>query len=135
MRFHVTLASIVILTVSVAAFAAAPAAKAPADPISITVPEGTALKKSIVSFPHAKHAGETCVTCHHTMEKNPEQLTCSSKGCHDLGNPTTKEEKKSMVYFRNAYHADVPASCNGCHKARKKEGKPAGPTDCKGCHR
>ena len=134
MRSILATTSVIIMLLTTAAFAVT-AEKAPADPVIIKVPEGTKLKKSLVSFPHAKHAAEACATCHHTMDKNPKAQPCSTKGCHDMGNPVTKEEKLSMTYFRNAYHANVTASCNGCHKARKAEGKTAGPTDCKGCHK
>lgn len=123
-----------VISLFFAAICIAAAQEAPKDPVVIGVPAGANIKKPKVAFPHAKHAALQCEACHHMLKDKPEVYSCSSKGCHDLGNPSSSEERKSMVYFRNAFHANSKVSCNGCHKALKKEGKPAGPTSCKKCH-
>ena len=123
-----------IVSLFFAAICIAAADNAPQKPIVIGVPAGAKLKKEKVSFPHKAHAALQCDACHHMLKENPEQYSCTAAGCHDLANPTNSEERKSMAYFRNAFHANSKSSCNGCHKKLKKEGKPAGPTSCKQCH-
>lgn len=113
---------------------AAATEEAPQEPIIISVPAGAKLKKDKVAFPHKAHSALQCKECHHKLDEKPAVYSCTATGCHDLGNPTTSEERKSMAYFRNAFHKNSNASCNGCHKKLKKEGKPAGPTSCKKCH-
>lgn len=126
--------AVVLLALVLCASLVLAAPKPPEGPIAIKPPAGAVLKKSVVQFPHAKHGELDCTVCHHTLASQPKTYTCSAPACHDLANPTDKAAKKSMAYFRNAYHAPAATSCNGCHKARKTEGKKAGPTDCKGCH-
>lgn len=110
-------------------------------PVEISVPEGAQLRMDRVDFPHnvhaKRHGGEfECTVCHHQWDgKSEDEIRyCSSKGCHDLANPETPEEKRSVKYFRNAFHGG-DTSCNGCHKARAKEGKTSGPTRCTECHK
>ncbi|WP_027361502.1 cytochrome c3 family protein [Halodesulfovibrio aestuarii] len=123
-----------VISLFFAAICLAAAQEAPKDPVIIGAPAGAKIKKPKVAFPHATHAALQCEACHHMLKQNPEVYSCSSEGCHDLATPTSSEERKSIAYFRNAFHANSKASCNGCHKSRKKEGKSAGPTACKGCH-
>lgn len=104
--------------------------------IPITIPEGAVTRKPHVEFPHAPHVAMKmkCTTCHHTLKgKDDVPVPCASSGCHDLANPKNVAEKAMPSYFRNAFHGQK-RSCNACHWALKKAGKPHGPTDCKGCH-
>lgn len=123
-----------IVSLFFAAICIAAAQEAPKEPIVINVPADATLKKSKVMFPHSAHAALQCDACHHMLKEKPELYSCITKGCHDLGNPKSSADRKSMTYFRNAFHANSKVSCNGCHKMLKKEGKPAGPTSCKDCH-
>lgn len=123
-----------VISLFFAAVCIAAAQKAPQEPVVIGVPAGTQMKKPRVMFSHAAHSALQCESCHHMLKQNPDVYSCSSKGCHDLGNPTSSDERKSIAYFRNAFHANSKSSCNGCHKSLKKAGKPAGPTSCKKCH-
>lgn len=118
-------------------FALAWAQTAPEEPLQISVPEGAELKMARVMVPHAPHAaaGIECAQCHHTWDQAAgDPVACASSGCHDLANPATTEEKQSPAYFRNAFHAPVDQSCNGCHKTRKDAGESHGPTGCPDCH-
>ena len=119
------------------AMAVAQATEAPAEDVLITVPDGAELKMNRVNVPHAVHAAADieCMDCHHMWdESDGTPQACAGSGCHDLGNPATTEEKQSMAYFRNAFHAPVAGSCNGCHKERKDAGESHGPTSCNDCH-
>lgn len=108
-------------------YAAAP--KAPAADITFKAPEGMKLTKSLVKFPHSKHAAAKCADCHHKKDaKGNEYGKCDSKGCHD--NLTAKQGKDS---FYAAFHGNNAKSCVGCHKAKKAE-KPNAPTACDKCH-
>ena len=110
-------------------YAAAPAKKAPDADIAFKAPEGMKTTKTLVKFPHKKHADLKCPDCHHKKDaKGNEYAKCDSKGCHD--NVTAKQGKDS---YYNAFHGNTPKSCVGCHKA-KKEAKPNAPTACDKCH-
>ena len=123
-----------LVTQALAAQAALPTVTPPSGSISITVPKGAKLTRDLVRFPHDKHVSEGCATCHHVLNDNKQIYTCATDGCHDLANPTGAE-KKSIRYFRNAFHVRKEASCNGCHAIRKKAKRQHGPTACKACHR
>ena len=108
---------------------AAPAKKAPDADITFKAPEGMKMTKSLVKFPHEKHAEVKCADCHHKKDaKGNEYAKCDAKGCHD--NLTAKQGKDS---YYNAFHGNNVKSCVGCHKA-KKEAKPNVPTACDKCH-
>ena len=107
---------------------------APKVTIPITIPPDAKLQRPVVFFPHDKHAAEECALCHHVLNEGKLVYTCATPGCHDLANPKG-EDKKSIKYFRNAFHVRKEASCNGCHALRKKAGEPHGPTACKACHK
>lgn len=76
-----------------------------------------------VTFSHATHSKSfNCTECHHTYKGEGAIEKCSK--CHG-----EKEEGKK-VSLKNAFHN----KCNGCHKAKKAEGKNP-PTACSGCHK
>ncbi len=107
---------------------AAPAKKAPDADITFKAPEGMKMTKSLVKFPHKKHAEVKCADCHHKKVGANEYAKCDSKGCHD--NVTAKQGKDS---YYAAFHGNTAKSCVGCHKAKKAE-KPNVPTACDKCH-
>lgn len=117
--------SLTLLTASMAGAAT----EAPIDLI-LSPPEGMKATKALVNFPHSKHdaAKIECVTCHHTWDGQAEVKKCGTAGCHD------QPGKKGENSFYAAYHAKKSdASCLGCHKTLKMEGKEV-PTSCKSCH-
>ena len=82
-------------------------------------------RKSPVEFNHAKHQGlkgVTCKTCHHKVKEGETPRACFQ--CHKC--KRQGEIPSAMMAFHKR--------CRGCHAKLKKEGKPAGPTKCSGCH-
>jgi hypothetical protein len=107
----------------------------PADPMLLKAPEGVAMKQAPVSFSHKSHAALECAACHHTWDGKGAIGGCMDKGCHDLAEAVTPQEKKSPAFFYNAFHArGSQISCVGCHGELKKAGQPTGPTGCQECH-
>jgi len=104
------------------------APKAPADGFTFKAPAGMKTTKSLVKFPHKKHAEVKCADCHHKKAGANEYAQCDSKGCHD--DVAAKQGAKS---YYAAFHGNNAKSCVGCHKA-KKEAKPNAPTACDKCH-
>ena len=102
--------------------------KAPADGLAFKAPAGMKMTKSLVKFPHSKHAAVKCADCHHKKVGANEFAGCDSKGCHD--NLTAKQGKDS---YYAAFHGNNAKSCVGCHKA-KKATNPNAPTACDKCH-
>jgi hypothetical protein len=98
--------------------------------------------KGLVTFSHKKHNADykvPCTECHHVYAdgKNTwkqgdavqECDACHSEAKAPAGAKMSKEEK-----IQKYYYSAIHENCLGCHKALKKEGKPTGPTSCKGCH-
>jgi hypothetical protein len=107
----------------------------PADPMLLKAPEGVAMKQAPVSFSHKSHSALGCAACHHTWDGKGAIGGCMDKGCHDLTEAVTPQEKKSPAFFYNAFHArGSQTSCVGCHGELKKAGQPTGPTGCQECH-
>ena len=96
------------------------------------------------NFNHEKHQENfECEVCHHSKNSDGtmgpyvegEQQTCVS--CHNMKDmaETVIRGTEKLNSFKGAAHA----SCVGCHYARLKAGKEAGPTKkgngkCVGCH-
>jgi hypothetical protein len=118
--------------------------------IVLSAPDGVEQKRAAVDFPHSRHFGFECQTCHHTWEGTTQIKGCMTAGCHDVteaatkakeGTPTRAEE---IRYFKKAYHE----SCIGCHKVMKLKNRKIemsgkkidgplpnpGPSTCIGCH-
>jgi hypothetical protein len=107
----------------------------PPDPMLLKAPEGVAMKQAPVSFSHKSHSALECAACHHTWDGKGAIGGCMEKGCHDLAEAVTPQEKKSPAFFYNAFHArGSQISCVGCHGELKKAGQPTGPTGCQECH-
>ncbi|QGY39122.1 cytochrome C [Pseudodesulfovibrio cashew] len=109
------------------------AGNAPADEMTLEVPAGAKATKTAVAFPHKKHAdaGLDCLTCHHKAASKDAVKGCASEGCHV---DASKAAKKEPTGFYQAFHSKKSdASCLGCHKKMKKEGKNV-PVACKDCH-
>ena len=118
--------------------------------IVLSAPDGVEQKRAAVDFPHSRHFGFECQTCHHTWEGTTQIKGCMTAGCHDVteaatkakeGTPTRDEE---IRYFKKAYHE----SCIGCHKVMKLKNRKIemsgkkidgplpnpGQSTCIGCH-
>ena len=94
-------------------------APTPEEPFRIMF-KGTAGK---VLFDHQTHTADTgyglsCEDCHHTLEDDDEEYTCT--GCHE---PDLEEE--DVPNQIDAFHLQ----CIGCH-----EQFDAGPIECETCH-
>jgi hypothetical protein len=122
----------------------------PLGTIVLEPPEGVESKRTPVDFPHSKHFGFECRSCHHKWEGEAQIKGCTTSGCHDVLVSPTKSEKGSteqnlaIRYFKTAYHEQ----CIGCHKIMKLKNRkleisgkkleeqlpPTGPTSCVQCH-
>lgn len=100
--------------------------------------------KTLVTFPHKKHAIDykvTCGQCHHDDAGDPRtdlnmgDSVESCIDCHAEPGQSPRGAKLSKT-DRLEYHADVlHDNCRGCHKQHKKEGgSGAAPTACSKCH-
>ena len=105
------------------------AVEAPKGDMMIAVPAGEKATKAPVKFGHEGHKALECTACHHTWDGKGEVKSCAAEGCH-----TDLKDKKAKTSFYQAFHANAPQSCLGCHKAVKKEGKKTGPVACNDCH-
>ncbi len=127
---HRFILSTMTLSVLVLTAALAWAAVEAPPELKLAPPEGMKATKALVDFSHTKHesANINCVTCHHTWDQKSEVQSCSVSGCHD------QPGKKGENTFYAAFHAkNSDASCLGCHKEVKKQGKDV-PVACKACH-
>lgn len=118
--------------------------------IELGAPDGVEQKRAAVEFPHSRHFGFECQTCHHEWEGTTQIQGCMASGCHDVTVSPTKSKQgvpdraEEIRYFKKAYHE----TCIGCHKIMKLKNKkiemsgkkidgplPAtGPTSCGECH-
>lgn len=86
-------------------------------------------KRMYVTFNHSSHKGITCKNCHHEGLPGNRYASCSSKQCHAITAPSSREVLS--VYM--AYHAPgMKRSCFGCHKPLA--GKYPGFKGCGPCH-
>ena len=86
-----------------------------------------AKKKNPVTLAHKMHIdkGVACTECHHTWKKEESKTPQKCAECH-------KADDTGPTGLKNAYHSQC---YKGCHKKRKAEGKPTGPTGlCSACH-
>jgi len=75
-----------------------------------------------MTFAHADHTKQQCVSCHHNYQDDSGQGLCLD--CH-LNNQTV------AFKMREQFH-DL---CMGCHIEKRTEGAPSGPLrSCKFCH-
>lgn len=122
----------------------------PMGTIELGPPEEVEQIRASVEFPHSRHFGFECQTCHHTWEGTAQIKGCMTSGCHDVKVAATKSKQgaprrtEEIKYFKKAYHEQ----CIGCHKimklknrkiemSRKKLDEPLpspGPTSCIQCH-
>jgi hypothetical protein len=95
------------------------AVDAPTEPIKVT----NYGKKAVVTFDHAKHAGDkfTCVQCHHNEAEG--KFKCGE--CHKA------EAEGGAPKFQDAAHAKDVGKCWGCHRAPDAAHK----LKCNDCHK
>ena len=75
-----------------------------------------------MTFSHADHGAESCVTCHHNFLDENGGLACIS--CH-LNDPEVSG------LFETQFHT----LCRSCHVEERAAAKPSGPTRrCIACH-
>lgn len=83
-----------------------------------------------VTFTHKKHNADYQIDCYvsdchrHTL-RNVEKKQDLCRDCHK------KPAEGNTPSKKDAFHE----TCKKCHQDDKKEGKPAGPTGCKDCHK
>ena len=81
-------------------------------------------------YQHEKALEKKCELCHHLYNEEEKKLIykkgteSSCRDCH------RGKEGGKTASFRKAAHAD----CINCHMEHNREGKTAGPSNCKGCH-
>lgn len=98
--------------------------------LKISVPGAS--RKPPVAFSHKLHEARrvACTQCHHEYEGRRNvwhqgQPVQRCQACHSLGTAARRLDLK------NAFHRQ----CKGCHLRLKQQGRPAGPIECRGCHR
>lgn len=75
-----------------------------------------------MTFAHADHAQQQCVSCHHNYQDASGQGLCLD--CH-------RSNQQIAYQRRHQFHA----LCMGCHIEQQSVGEPAGPLrSCKDCH-
>jgi hypothetical protein len=122
----------------------------PVGRIVLAPPVGVTPKRSAVAFPHSRHFGYTCKTCHHKWDGISQVQSCTASKCHDQISLPMKSKKamahrpEAIRYYKYAFHQQ----CISCHReikihnkklerSRKKIKEPLqwpGPTSCVGCH-
>ena len=122
----------------------------PVGELALAPPVGVISQRSAVAFPHSRHFGYTCRTCHHKWDGESQVQGCTVSECHDQQSAPVKSKKfldygpDSIRYFKYAFHKQ----CIGCHreiqirnaklvKSRRTLKEPLqknGPTGCVGCH-
>ncbi len=133
MKKSLMISLMVAALVCVFALPAVIAGNAPADQMVLKAPDGVKATKAPVDFPHKAHVdtGIDCMTCHHKATDKNAIKGCAAEGCHTDGSKAAKKDPKG---FYQAWHSKKSdASCVGCHKTAKKEGKSV-PVGCKDCH-
>ena len=123
----------------------------PVGRLALAPPVGVTPKRSAVVFPHSRHFGYTCKTCHHKWDGNSRVQSCTASKCHDQLSLPVKSKKamdnipEEIRYYKYAFHQQ----CIGCHReirihneklerSRRKIKEPLqwpGPTSCLGCHK
>jgi len=88
-------------------------------------------EKPPVHFSHRRHsqAGIACDRCHHDYQGGRNRWreglpVDKCQGCHKLF------PQAGRLDVKNAFHRQ----CKGCHLARRKARRAAGPVTCEGCH-
>jgi hypothetical protein len=122
----------------------------PVGRLALGPPVGVASKRTAVAFPHSRHFGYTCKTCHHKWDGNSQVQSCTASKCHDQLSFSVRYKREldyrtePIRYYKNAFHQQ----CISCHReikihneklerSKKKIKKPLqwpGPTSCVGCH-
>ncbi len=122
----------------------------PVGRLALAPPVGVTPKRSAVAFPHSRHFGYTCKTCHHKWDGNSQVQSCTASKCHDQLSVPVKSKKvranrlEAIRYYKYAFHQQ----CISCHReiklqneklerSRKKIKEPLqwpGPTSCVDCH-
>ena len=75
-----------------------------------------------MTFAHADHAKQQCVTCHHNFQDDTGQGLCLD--CH-------RKDSKIAFKMRDQFH-DL---CMTCHIDKRNDGQHSGPLrNCKACH-
>lgn len=113
-----TIAIALIIGVLVAVLGPPIAAKRPAKGAYWFAPQ----KILPMTFAHADHKKEACVTCHHNFTDGLGFGNCMN--CH-------VSDKEVWPVLEEQFHG----LCRSCHEERDAEGKPHGPVrECINCH-
>lgn len=98
----------------------------------LKMPLPGASRKPPVGFSHRLHETRrvACTQCHHEYEGRRNvwrqgQPVQRCQACHSLKPEVRRPDLK------NAFHRQ----CKGCHLRLKQQGRPAGPVECRNCHR
>ena len=122
----------------------------PVGRLALAPPVGVTPKRSAVSFPHSRHFGYTCKTCHHKWDGNSQVQSCTTSKCHDQLSLPVKSKKamdyrpETIRYYKYAFHQQ----CISCHREIKTRNEKLersrkriketlqwpGPTGCVDCH-
>jgi hypothetical protein len=84
-----------------------------------------------VRFNHQSHeARAACTLCHHEFQGRRNvwhegQPVQKCQACHSL------KPVPPSLDLKNAMHRQ----CKGCHLRLRQQARPAGPIECRGCHR
>jgi len=99
-------------------------------------------KKSLVTFTHKKHNVDYkigCTECHHNYvggknvwKKGDEVKKCDA--CHSEAKKPKGVKLSKKEKIKKYHYSAIHENCKSCHRKLKKQGKPTGPTACKGCH-
>ena len=99
--------------------------------------------KSLVNFPHKKHAVDkkiACTQCHHvfkdgknTWKQGDEVKKCDA--CHSEPKKPKDLKVSKAEKMKRFHYTAIHANCKNCHRAMKKKKEATGPTKCNGCHK
>ena len=88
----------------------------PVGRLVLAPPVGVTPKRSAVAFPHSRHFGYTCKTCHHKWDGNSQVQSCTASKCHDQPSSPVKHKKaldyepEAIRYYKYAFHHNVSAA-------------------------
>jgi len=98
----------------------------------LSLPVAGSKRKPPVKFSHRVHEARqvACAQCHHDYQgkRNVWREGQPVEKCVACHGPRPEVRRLDA---KNAYHRQ----CKGCHLRLRQQGRPAGPIECRGCHR